>query len=126
MRAPVLFALLGSTAVAVALVHYLALTYFLYWQYVWLDIFMHFFGGATIGMLFLAILAFLPRFQSWNTFARALLFVLIVGIVWECFEIGAGISIHEPGFIADTAIDLVMDLIGGAVGYYIGTRVAVL
>lgn len=53
-----------------------------------------------------------------------LLFVLFVAILWEFFEnfIGlAGFSI-EHNYVLDTAIDLVMGLLGGVVGIFIGKQ----
>lgn len=44
--------------------------------------------------------------------------VMTIGVVWELFEYGAGISgAGQDNFALDTALDLLMDLVGGTIGY---------
>jgi hypothetical protein len=43
-------------------------------------------------------------------------------VVWEIFEVVAEISTRERNYVFDTTIDLVMDLLGGVAGYFVGSR----
>lgn len=104
------FILFAIAATTLALLHILALEFFLYWTYLWLDIPMHLLGGAVVS---LGLLVCFPRVKLW----LVLLFVLCVGCGWEVFEWVTGILYTETAPFADTALDLVMDLVGGAVGY---------
>ena len=121
MNTSPLLALLFVTVLVMGVVHHLALTFFLYWQFSWFDIPMHILGGIVIAFTILVI----PRFQNtlperyFSLFA-VLCGVLIIGLLWEIFEIWAGIPLYEEGFGIDLVSDLVMDIIGGVVGYYIG------
>jgi hypothetical protein len=109
-----------SAFITLAVVHIVAMEYALYWKYGGFDIFMHILGGVVVA-LGQSILPFIRIriFESPLRLRTSLLFVFCIGVLWELFEIGAGISIHEPGFVADTVIDLIMDLAGGFVGYTI-------
>ncbi len=104
-----------------AVIHYLAIKLFLYWQLVWFDMPMHFFGGAVValGVYTLRDLRILPA-----TFLKpfkVLVIVFLVACVWEVFEALAVIPVDEFDHI-DTVIDLVFGLGGGYVGYLVGNR----
>lgn len=47
------------------------------------------------------------------------LFVLVIGAGWEVFEYVNGFFIGEVNVVADTALDLVMDVVGGLAGWYV-------
>lgn len=91
-----------------ALTQHYALIHFWYWKYWWLDIIMHFSGGVVIALISYALGA---------RRTGILLGVLAVGILWELFEFGIGVSVTEPNFIPDSMLDLVMDMLGAAVVY---------
>jgi hypothetical protein len=113
-------------------VHLLPLFTGVYEDQAWLDIFMHFFAGAIIAYLALAI---------WHTIIDKIVFsksikphwriamyaigilgvVAIVGVAWEWYEFGLvalaqflapGVE-HESMRMDDTLLDLFMDLLGG-------------
>jgi len=96
-----------------AVIHQYALVHFLYWSYIWLDVFMHFLGGLWLGIVGLWFFYFYKSFPHHST--RALLIALAcglgVGIAWEVFEVVAGLPV-EKNYILDTAIDLLMDTLG--------------
>lgn len=105
-----------------ALAQQAAMTFFLYWKYLWLDMPMHFLGGVCVALGF-SILPFLrinlpPRMR---TLPAYLAFVLFVGILWETFEFANGISLvsEKEHLLSDTLIDLILDLCGGYLGYLI-------
>ena len=110
---------LALFSVITAVLHYLALVNFLYWNVDWFDVLMHFLGGVT--MAFLALFLFftsnyLPIFsklknQKILVFYIVLSFTLIIGMGWELWELFYGMSNIFIDRI-DTIIDLIMDMIG--------------
>lgn len=85
----------------------------------------HILGGICVALGF----SILPYFRIYipkrfQTLGMYLIVVLMVGILWELFEFFNGISlVADDDFTLDTAIDLILDLVGGAFGYYLVTRI---
>ena len=74
---------------------------------------MHFLGGFWVGLL--ALYIFSPTKISPRIFLKLLLFVLIVGIGWEIFEMVVNDVIAQNPFdLLDTTSDIFFDLAGGA------------
>lgn len=93
----------------------------LYWySSIWyFDMIMHFLGGFWVGLLYIYL--FLPVDFSKNTVFKLLLFTLIVGILWELFEMLVNEVISSNPFdFLDTTSDIFFDLAGGgtAVSYF--------
>jgi hypothetical protein len=117
----ILILLIASSMLAA--LHLLALEFYLYWQYLWFDLPMHFLGGAIVAIAVFAIMDFGLPLPKWaGTSIAVLAFVLAIGVVWEIFEVVAEISTRERNYVFDTTIDLVMDLLGGVAGYFVGSR----
>jgi len=116
---------LFGICVLAALIFYLntiALEYYLYWTYWWYDIVMHFLGGVLVAAMVVWVLTrfnFLPKQTRYSSFMWTLLFVLLVGASWEVFEYVNGFFIGEANIVADTALDLVMDVTGGVVSWLV-------
>ena len=120
MRLPVILLLL--TVVVFGTVHFLALEMYLYWQYLWFDIPMHFLGGTVVALTLFALRALgVPLPPMMLQFWYVLFFVLIAGIAWELLDLLGDIMV-EKNYLPDTILDLLMDLIGGTVGYFVGSR----
>ena len=117
---PVIFLLIASSILAV--IHASALALDLYWQYVWLDLPVHALGGAVVALIPFALVSLRVRIaEKWLSFSRVLFFVLIFGILWEVFEVLTGMTLAD-NYIFDTSLDILMDLIGGSIGYIVGSR----
>ena len=103
-----------------ALLHIVALQLSLYWYFPWLDLVMHAFGGSiiTLGFFTLRDLKIYPN--NLLTIKPILFFLLCIAILWELFELWAGVPI-QGDFILDTSLDLMCGLLGGYVGYIVGT-----
>lgn len=91
----------------------------LYWRFWWYDIVMHFLGGLWIGLITLWIYYLSGYFKKNKkdkpfVFLLSFLSVLIVGISWEIFEYLFEI-VFSSNYISDTALDLIMDILGGLV-----------
>jgi len=108
----------------IALFHWLANAYYLYFLWWWADILMHFLGGLFWGLAALWWIRFeipisirhrIPKFLV------AFVVVLGVGIAWEVFEkffniFGAG------NYVLDTTLDLLMDIVGMLAAYLVFSR----
>lgn len=108
----------------IATLHHLALTYFLYWTFDWFDILMHFLGGLTIGLFALYVFFTSGYVKYPNDHWVVVLSVtvgavLIVGLVWELWELFVGFTdvLQDRG---DTILDLIMDTLGALCAYYYG------
>jgi hypothetical protein len=87
--------------------HYALLNYW-YWVYPWLDNVMHFSGGVLITVLGAAFFG-----HRW----WIVVVTMCVGLLWEVFEYSIGVSLFEPNFAGDTALDVAMDFVGALVAY---------
>src|SRR3989344_6951174 len=87
--------------------------FYLYYSLWYFDIFMHFFGGAWVGLFFVYV--FGRQNQALPSAPRILLYVLVVGLLWEFFELFSHNYIGRDSFdILDTFSDVIFDLAGGA------------
>ena len=104
-----------------AVIHLVSLKFYLYWNFLWLDIFVHCFAGVIVALGAFAVFDFFPNLPTrWLGFWPIIAWVLIVGLVWEVFELlGGGIMI-EANFKVDLITDLIMDVVGGVIGFFIG------
>ena len=79
----------------------------------WYDIMLHFLGGLWVALMFQWLAA---RQKATVLIIPTLLAVCLVGVAWEIFEILIG-SPREANFAFDTSLDILMDVIGGILGY---------
>lgn len=121
MPTPVTIAYLLSFLL-LAVVHYVALQYSLYWHWQWFDLPMHALGGTVVilGVATLGDLV-LPVKITWRDSLFAMfMVVMIVMVTWEVFEYVAGVPL--AGRSVDTAIDILMGFVGGIVGVVISRK----
>lgn len=85
-----------------------------YYFYPNADIFMHFLGGFSIIAFAISILKYMKMYKSVNIF----IIIFFLSFFWEYveFRIGRNILINKSFWI-DTAIDLLMNCIGGIIAY---------
>lgn len=111
-------------ASVLSVTNFLAIEFYLYWYYPWLDLVTHSLGGAVAALGPFSLKDFWPRLSArFCRFPTIISFALSVAVVWEVFEVWAGISMSEPGYVFDTMLDLIMGLSGGIVGYFVGRNV---
>lgn len=112
---------------ALALIHMTAEYFYLYWTFRWFDIFTHFLGGVWVGLATIWIWYFSEylgktRIPGKEVLLIAILGGLIVGCVWEGYEYvvwmwsGQGLPVN---YVADSSLDLVMDVVGALFGFFI-------
>ena len=108
-----LFVVQAFILVMTALLHAAGLFLFLQWYFWWYDIMLHFLGGLWVALMFQWLAA---RQKATVLIIPTLLAVCLVGVAWEIFEILIG-SPREANFAFDTSLDILMDVIGGILGY---------
>lgn len=119
MQYNLLLSISAVLAIVLAVLHFVALEFFLYWKFPWLDIFVHSLGGLLIALF--AIWFYLRFATHEMPFSRreiavvAMSAIIIAGISWELFELWAGLP-REENFVSDTIVDLFMDLFGAFLG----------
>ncbi len=96
----------------------------LYWTYRWLDIPMHFIGGALVTWFSFVCFAFWRK-DLYIPWIYTLVFAFGIGFAWEIIEFYAKVSQMVPEYGLDTTKDLFMDMIGGLVVYMIWDSVRV-
>ena len=100
----------------IAILHELALNFFLYWKFWWFDILMHFLGGLWIGLIslwFYFLSGYVKYTKKRITFIFVLssVSVLVVGIAWELFELLVEFDFSSE-YLFDTISDLILDILG--------------
>ena len=110
--------------IVIAVLHFLANAYYLYWALWWADIVMHFLGGLFVALGTL----WLIRFEvpvSWRHrvpfFFTTLTAVFVVGAGWEVFERAFDVY-GATNYALDTTLDLVMDVAGMLAAYLVFKR----
>ncbi len=106
----------------VGILNFFADYLYLYWVIWWFDMLVHFLAGATVAMATVLVLSFLYRTYEENSLIKniilAVLGALVVGIIWELYELYFGITLLSDGIIyfRDTLSDILMDISGGFFG----------
>lgn len=103
----------------------IAIKYYLYWHYRWIDIPVHFLGGFFLGALFFYIVFSNPRTKKMLGLARTNknIFWVSVGLVflaavgWEAVEWIVGRTSWSPAYVPDTTLDLIAGTGGGYLFY---------
>lgn len=101
-----------ALATGLALTHTWALTDYLYWYFVWLDVPVHLLGGLTLGMF---LISFSRTFRP-RLFAVGIAFVILG---WEVFEVLIGTG-REINYAFDTSLDILMGTLGALLAYVLG------
>jgi hypothetical protein len=113
-------------SLVVVLGHILGSLYHWYDHYFFLDVIVHFAGGAWVVFAAFAFIPFFRGISSRKKFMLSLAFAaLTVGAAWEIFEFVID-RYYSPGFQGsplDTLSDLIIDSLGGiAAALYIKSR----
>ena len=109
-----LFVISFVLLLTVAVLHSIAIKYYFYWTLSWIDIPIHFLGGLTVS---LAAIWFFYFSRYVPPLRLAIASVLVVGIIWESFELFAGIAERNADYyISDTVLDFVANISGAVFG----------
>jgi hypothetical protein len=107
--------------VVIAILHFLGLFFYLYWRVPEYDRLLHFLGGLWIACVILSLLSknILSPTRKQYVFIAGILSALVVGILWELFELKTGVTIlTDKGYGIDTVGDIISDVVGGIVGSF--------
>jgi hypothetical protein len=109
-------------ALVVAVLHNVAISLSFYWLFPWFDIMMHFLGGLWSGLFIVWLVIWQKNnydFSLKKYLILGLAGALIIGTIWELFELVTKLTFLETNFITDTILDFIMDSIGGLIaGFY--------
>ncbi|MDO8510337.1 MAG: hypothetical protein Q7S15_01805 [bacterium] len=100
------------------LTHYVAIKLYFYWSFWWFDILMHILSAMAVSLTAFFYLQGSNRvFSIRQLFSRTIFAVLAISVLWEIYEFFAGVTFSTMEmYYLDTAIDLVMDIVGGFIG----------
>jgi len=110
--------------VLVGVLNYIATKFYLYWSTSWFDTIVHTLAGATVGMTMILFWQYrhphlsLPDFNRRHLVKIGVSAAVVIGILWEIYELSFGITTFADGihYVTDTASDLACDTIGGFLG----------
>lgn len=128
MRKDILLTILFGS-ILIAFFHIIALQFYFYWTVGWYDIPMHIAGGALIGLsglwiIYLSgIFGTVPRHTFFSIVSVSFFSALIVGILWEMFEVKAGLTSASFVDRIDTVKDIIDDMIGSLLSAWYYVRV---
>jgi len=120
------FALLATATLAI--LHLVAMDFYLYWTVSWFDNLMHFLAGLAGGLTALwafynSGIFFKHSPKLWEVTIISLSCIFVVGVAWEYFEFVYGLTgVDASHYISDTLTDLAMDLLGSIVASIMGMK----
>lgn len=103
------------------ILYILRVEFYLSWTTWWFDLILHFIASCMAGVVVVFLLQRFFEVITTNQIKIILLATagaLVVGIVWEIYELYFGQTFLSDGivYITDTASDLIMDICGGFLG----------
>jgi len=110
-RVKVLIVLAGVLGL-LSILHAVGVYAGLYENLTWYDFITHFLGGVCVGIG--ALWLYLLLGERTQYFIWVVIWVLVIGILWEVFEYVGG-AMREKNYEIDTIIDLVLDSAGALV-----------
>lgn len=114
--------------VLVAMLDLVGIYLYLYWTVWWFDMVTHFLAGGVVG---------LATLLAWQKFSiikdekmskiiwSAIIAGLIVGLLWEGFELYFDLTSFSDGvvYVTDTVSDLILDTVGAFLGVLYGMKI---
>lgn len=101
---------------ALFVMNYVATAANLYWTTSWADVIAHTLGGALVGGIVIAVMTARAIYNK--PLAWIIFFALVVGVVWELFELYTGMTfVTDPGYFFDTPKDIFFDTVGAIMSY---------
>ena len=114
---------------AVLYFHLQGMAEYLYVKYWYYDIMMHILGGAGIAMSAYCFAIFFNIECLKSKIWKIIILTFIAGVAWELFEVYyniAGARLWTTAYYIDTTKDLIDDVIGSVIVYYLIRRQKVL
>lgn len=109
-----------------AVVHFTAEVFHLYWAIWWFDNLSHFLAGFSLGFFSLSIFYefdfFVNQLSSSRVVFISFIFVMILGGIWEIFEYVNGLTQSTEKYSLDVIHDLLSDALGAILALLIAKR----
>ena len=114
-----------SLILFISALNFIILKFHWYFSIWWSDMPMHFLGGFWLGLVFLWFLK--PKDLSFKVILKIILGVLIIGVLWEIFEVILNrATLQDPFNTLDTLSDICFDLAGGFISiFYFAKRIMI-
>lgn len=110
--------------IIIGIFHHIALQFYLYWVFSWFDMLMHFLGGLWVGLVGIWFVYFsgimnmnIKSARQMRIFSISIITVVIIGVLWEIFEVYSGVLSIEENYWFDTSLDILMDTSGASVAF---------
>jgi glycopeptide antibiotics resistance protein len=108
------------TSITVSVLHIAALSQEYYWTLWWYDVMMHFLGGMVIASIYVWLSKSFPKLNLGVSFWKMTLFIILVGFVWEAWEVFTGMTgFREINYVSDTTYDFINDILGTLAVFFI-------
>ena len=115
-----------ALVILLAVVHFTADFFHLYWALWWFDNLSHFLAGFSLGFFSLAIFYESNLFGDKLSFSKAVFIsfisVMMLGGVWEIFEYVNGLTQSTEKYSLDVIHDLLSDALGAILAFLIAKR----
>ena len=108
----------------IAIFHNVATAHYIYWNFRWSDMVVHFFGGLWIALTSFWVCRFWIQGGNREYTLMEIVFVTVgvaflVGVLWEVFEFSMDIVSYSSLYVADTISDILMDVLGSIFALYV-------
>ena len=105
--------------IAVGLLDFVGFKLHLFWSLHYYDSVVHFIAGIAVGLgsIWGRVVLNGKNFSQKGIVIVAIVGVLIIGVMWEIFELTYGVTSLSDGvyYVTDTGADLLMDIAGGLI-----------
>ncbi|OHA92476.1 MAG: hypothetical protein A2665_01365 [Candidatus Zambryskibacteria bacterium RIFCSPHIGHO2_01_FULL_46_30] len=122
---PLLYTAFGLV-VLLAVAHFIAAAFYLYWIFWWFDNLSHFLAGFSLGFFSLYIFYESGFFGGKLPFSKAIfisfIFVMLLGGVWEIFEYINDLTQSTEEYSLDVVHDLLSDALGAILALLVAKR----
>lgn len=112
--------------ILLAVVHFTAESFHLYWAIWWFDNLSHFLAGFSLGFFSLSIFYEFNLLGNKSSFSKAIfmsfIFVMVLGGLWEIFEYINGLTQSTEGYSLDVFHDLLSDALGAILAILVAKR----
>lgn len=110
-----------------AILNFIAISFYFYWIFWWFDMMIHFLAGLTGGLIAIWFLFDSKLFYRHvpgvsGAIFGALIAIITVGVAWEIFEYVNGLTQSTEAYATDTTYDLIADMLGAVLAGIIGSR----
>lgn len=107
--------------IIIGFLDFFASSLYLYWTVWWSDMLLHFLSGICVAMGGVSVWLFIfnrEETDPWKTLWIGMSWVILVGMLWEIFELRFGATSLSDGmiYITDTISDSFMNISGGLFG----------